>query len=226
MDERRLQPEIEQNSELTLERAQGLIWKGFELSQGSNPLLRQMWSWVHHNFPNYRVDGRMQAALTHRLKPPLQTFLVPGQENPGVHVTGNRSGEFSHHQIGRTAEDQADIFAHIMAGKPLTIPNDEKLLPGIFKSLLAKDYQYLVKNQGRPGDPTKKDIWHSNVCAHALSKMPASTTCKEYDLMWQQISSRLKEFCSGANMDIIRQVARVYSEHHLNTELNLDIIGN
>jgi hypothetical protein len=220
-------PEFSSRRELSLERAQGLIWKGFELSQGSNQALTRMWTWVHRHYPLYKASDAMASQLLATLQPAFERLLVKGTNNPGIHTdTTSFKEKFSPMIVEKSSESNIYFFINTLnfqnGQDDFAKFSDEELEFFILNKQLDSDYKFLITQNGRPGDPSKKDIWDSNICKFILSKRPASTGYQEYDLMWQAMGAHKENFLQMHKIQIMEIIA-IYNKYHSDNQIELPI---
>ena len=84
--ERTSKVEVQTNPELSLSRAQGLLWKAFEFSQGNNLALRMSLAWIHNNYPAYKINDEVKQTIAERLGPSTDEYLKPGPNAHHVQV--------------------------------------------------------------------------------------------------------------------------------------------
>jgi|SRR3989344_1824432 len=214
-------------SKLTPEKAQGLVWKGFELSQGNNQLLRDMWLWVHYHYPHYKISQDAVSQIEDNLQRPVVKLLVPGPDNPGIHVSSSSN-------IGQIYTDDSAIsamrkniqrFADILNDNNPISPQDTNydLERDIFLQQIQRDFRNLIEGAGRPGNPAKKDIWDSNICKFVFSSNPASTGYKEFDAMWSEVRNAVTpEFLQKMQNSraALAAVINVYNQHHPDNQVS------
>jgi hypothetical protein len=219
----RLFEQKESAKELTLERAQGLVWKGFELSQGDNMLLKAMWRWVSLHYPDYKVNDAMMNNLKERLRPAFKKLILPGPENPSIHTSSSPTGaDQDEHDVDSATDSNLLDFQAIMNNK-----SQKSLEPEAFiiDQQIIKDHKFLVTDNGRPGDPGKKDIWSSNVCRFVLKNPPDSTGYHEYDAMWEAIRIKFIELVRSYGREKeLSEVVEVYNKHHLDSQVASPLI--
>lgn len=214
--------------EMSESKVQGLIFKSFELSQGVTPLLIAFWSYIHMRFPETRVSAEVMAKIRPNLEQAFQRMLVAGPNNPGVHasVKPENNIPFTAEGVSSSTGIQLDTFEKIINGKSGNNFLDEGIestLKYIMSLQALIEYIYLVEQNGRPGNPGKKDIWDSDICKYLLSRPPKSTGHKEYDTMFEEIrgfhSSSLASGKYPEIYDKTKRVVEVYNIHHPNEQV-------
>src|SRR3989344_230693 len=201
---------------LTIHKAWVLFYNSFLFSQGSQDLQKEIFSWLHHKHPYWKMDDGFVKKLTDIAEKKIPAFFA----SPGKHVTLTEGEKAETHTVINAMQR---IFNTAEAGL-ITASELEEMLEGIALEVISLDYKYLITRNGRKrpvvsGLPISPQ--HDPFLSHlAFYGFESGSHVPEFREMWEDIVRCLrkrikeKEFQESSSGSNLRAVIGKYETTH------------
>jgi len=214
-----------------------LFIASFEHSQGFQRLQTDIFEYLHHHNPALHLADADEGWLTEQALVIINHLIVPDvgwqAPTPFPHVFTQELA------VIKTVVPVAEVYRRILnSTSELSL---EVLMPRLTKQLIARDYGFLVANQGRKARrqdantlPTRSrfnDPYFSYICAYALQHR--STGLKELDAMYGEVARHCQTiFAERETIPFVSKVTRkleaivnTYNRHHPDRRIGLVGVG-
>lgn len=167
-------------SPLTLQHAALLFFHSYDHAQGSPPLQRQIFNFVHLMKPNWKIyDNFRDNELRPLALEKISRFLNSGKNHLPVPSTKS---------IEQDLDDRLNDFQNALnpQNNDTSRQIDHAVL-SISKGIVYMDFENLVVRDGRPYN---KDHWKSYLCHHGL--LGNTTNIPEFDIMYKMVNNFIR----------------------------------
>jgi len=206
-------PENIVNDELTVEKATQLLFLSFRFSQGEPKLQFNIFVFLHHLRPDWKISRSMKKEIFDAAQPILHRFLAPKEideqniSNTALHTTVSLTSLDNSHE--------ATLFSELVDMKiAFDDPVAENPIEAIAESMIERDLYYLSERKGRPHT---KQSYLSQVFYYGIDQHP--TGAEEYDEMFRQVVDEINN-ADSTTLGNLQKIANVHYSHTIRSELH------
>jgi hypothetical protein len=187
-----------ETQELSVEHASMLVFLSFRFSQGSVALQEKILTWIHYQYPNYKLSADNNVLVNKKVIEMSKNFIFKG---PDRHT---KQAEKNVPLTDSLVEDQADSFTSLffrkLQGTRLaTSAEREDNMSFIVQLMASRDLKFLTQNSRTPF-----------LVNYGVNQK--TTGVAEYDRMFQQIREFIKKEREKGSASPIRRTFPMLEE--------------
>jgi len=223
MSEKLKPPETKETEELTPVKAWQLFFHSYFFSQGESELQYDLFSWLHYNYPRWKITPQVAGYLREMAEKHMSRFV----HSEGVHSQRNLIPKNIENDPPNMINRMTNTFNQRAEAPEQAEEKNKMLVDSIALEVLAMDHRYLIKKGGRSRGPNSvpqseiknpaKDPFLSHFCYYIIEGQ--SSPMEEYDSLWRECRKLMKEKAKKKGFwethgEALKAVTDIYEKYH------------